>query len=187
MNRKAFTWRLRRLIRKLDCIEESHSWFFLLKMSMSRFYINRSDSPRSTRSAPWSVWGSTGPPRNSYSSHSPRSVRSAGPQVRLTHAKRSSSVESQSSNDSRPCRRLVGNWWDVCCFMFLFDFCSLLLCFYLFIFSWVLIKKDCYYSLLSKMTLIFRNWIFGVVYHKNILLAPNEGRKNFSSKNNFKS
>lgn len=74
----------------------------------NRFYINnRSDSPHSTRSVPWCVWSTSGPPRNPHSSHSPRSVRSAGPQLRLTHARRSSSVESQSSTDSRPCRKLV--------------------------------------------------------------------------------
>ncbi|XP_065207424.1 band 4.1-like protein 4 isoform X2 [Planococcus citri] len=85
-------------------VEEPKS-VYVASSTTNSFYIQRSDSPRSTRSAPWSVWGTTGPPRNSYSSHSPRSVRSAGPQVRLTHARRSSSMESQSSTDSRPCRR----------------------------------------------------------------------------------
>lgn len=60
----------------------------------------KADSPRSTRSAPWSQPHSRGlynvsvPP-------SPRSIHSAGPRYR------SSSVDSQSSNDSRSCKRLV--------------------------------------------------------------------------------
>ncbi|XP_025419014.1 band 4.1-like protein 4 [Sipha flava] len=64
---------------------------------------NRSDSPRSTRSAPWGVWSSA-PTRGLYSSSSPRSVRS-GPHQIMRHARRSSSVDSQSSNDSRSCRK----------------------------------------------------------------------------------
>lgn len=58
----------------------------------------RSDSPRSTRSAPWSQPHSKGL-YNSSMPPSPRSVRSAGPRYR------SSSVDSQSSNDSRSCKR----------------------------------------------------------------------------------
>ncbi|XP_066996312.2 band 4.1-like protein 4 isoform X3 [Anabrus simplex] len=63
----------------------------------------RADSPRSTHSAPW-----TQPHvRGLYTGSSPRSVRSAGNNSqflsRLT--RRSSSVESQSSNDSRSCKR----------------------------------------------------------------------------------
>ncbi|XP_060854377.1 band 4.1-like protein 4 isoform X2 [Rhopalosiphum padi] len=64
---------------------------------------NRSDSPRSTRSAPWGVWSSA-PTRGLYSSSSPRSVRS-GPHQIMRHTRRSSSVDSQSSNDSRSCRK----------------------------------------------------------------------------------
>ncbi|KAL0279594.1 UNVERIFIED_CONTAM: hypothetical protein PYX00_001113 [Menopon gallinae] len=57
----------------------------------------RSESPRSTRSAPWSQSGHV---RGLYNSTtSPRSVRSAGV------TQRSSSVDSQSSNDSRSCKR----------------------------------------------------------------------------------
>nr|XP_022901841.1 band 4.1-like protein 4 isoform X2 [Onthophagus taurus] len=59
---------------------------------------HRSDSPRSTRSAPWSQPHSRGL-YNSSVPPSPRSVRSAGPRYR------SSSVDSQSSNDSRSKRR----------------------------------------------------------------------------------
>ncbi|KAK9758656.1 FERM N-terminal domain [Popillia japonica] len=58
---------------------------------------HRSDSPRSTRSAPWSQPHSRGL-YNSSVPPSPRSVRSAGPRYR------SSSVDSQSSNDSRSCK-----------------------------------------------------------------------------------
>ncbi|XP_017769983.1 PREDICTED: band 4.1-like protein 4, partial [Nicrophorus vespilloides] len=58
----------------------------------------RSDSPRSTRSAPWTQPHSRGL-YNSSVPPSPRSVRSAGPRYR------SSSVDSQSSNDSRSCKR----------------------------------------------------------------------------------
>ncbi|PSN55949.1 hypothetical protein C0J52_00424, partial [Blattella germanica] len=63
----------------------------------------RADSPRSTRSAPW-----TQPHvRGLYTSSSPRSVRSAGNNSQLLSrlTRRSSSVESQSSNDSRSCKR----------------------------------------------------------------------------------
>ena len=63
----------------------------------------RADSPRSTRSAPW-----TQPHvRGLYTSSSPRSVRSAGNNSQLLNrlTRRSSSVESQSSNDSRSCKR----------------------------------------------------------------------------------
>ncbi|KDR23084.1 Band 4.1-like protein 4, partial [Zootermopsis nevadensis] len=63
----------------------------------------RADSPRSTRSAPW-----TQPHvRGLYTSSSPRSVRSAGNNGQLLSrlTRRSSSVESQSSNDSRSCKR----------------------------------------------------------------------------------
>lgn len=69
----------------------------------SMYVPNRSDSPRSTRSAPWGVWSSA-PTRGLYSSSSPRSVRS-GPHQIMRHARRSSSVDSQSSNDSRSCRK----------------------------------------------------------------------------------
>lgn len=71
----------------------------------SMYVPNRSDSPRSTRSAPWGVWSSA-PTRGLYSSSSPRSVRS-GPHQIMRHARRSSSVDSQSSNDSRSCRKYV--------------------------------------------------------------------------------
>lgn len=65
------------------------------------------DSPRSTRSAPWSrtqqkgLFGVTA---------SPRSVRSATTRknstiLPTTQRFRSSSVESQSSNDSKSCRK----------------------------------------------------------------------------------
>ncbi|CAG2055664.1 unnamed protein product, partial [Timema podura] len=63
----------------------------------------RADSPRSTRSAPW-----TQPHmRGLYTSSSPRSVRSAGNNSQLLNrlTRRSSSVESQSSNDSRSCKK----------------------------------------------------------------------------------
>ncbi|KAF2898763.1 hypothetical protein ILUMI_07413 [Ignelater luminosus] len=58
----------------------------------------RSDSPHSTRSAPWSQPHSRGL-YNSSVPPSPRSVRSAGPRYR------SSSIDSQSSNESRSCKR----------------------------------------------------------------------------------
>lgn len=58
----------------------------------------RSDSPHSTRSAPWSQPHSRGLYNNSVPP-SPRSVRSAGPRYR------SSSIDSQSSNESRSCKR----------------------------------------------------------------------------------
>ncbi|XP_025195589.1 band 4.1-like protein 4 isoform X3 [Melanaphis sacchari] len=74
------------------------------QLPVHTMYIpNRSDSPRSTRSAPWGVWSSA-PTRGLYSSSSPRSVRS-GPHQIMRHARRSSSVDSQSSNDSRSCRK----------------------------------------------------------------------------------
>lgn len=59
------------------------------------------DSPRSTRSAPWTQPHSKGLYNNT-SAASPRSIRSAGPRYR------SSSVDSQSSNDSRSCKRKKG-------------------------------------------------------------------------------
>ncbi|XP_063225900.1 band 4.1-like protein 4 isoform X2 [Bacillus rossius redtenbacheri] len=63
----------------------------------------RPDSPRSTRSAPWTQPHA----RGLYAGASPRSVRSAGhnPQLPGRLARRSSSVESQSSNDSRSCKK----------------------------------------------------------------------------------
>lgn len=79
-------------------------FFFLPRLSLCSMYVpSRSDSPRSTRSAPWGVWSSA-PTRGLYSSSSPRSVRS-GPHQIMRHARRSSSVDSQSSNDSRSCRK----------------------------------------------------------------------------------
>ncbi|XP_046661412.1 band 4.1-like protein 4 isoform X2 [Homalodisca vitripennis] len=60
----------------------------------------RCDSPRSTRSAPWSVPHA----RGLYTGSSPRSLRSAG-HTRSLAARRSSSVESHSSNDSRSCKK----------------------------------------------------------------------------------
>ncbi|XP_075216694.1 uncharacterized protein LOC142322004 [Lycorma delicatula] len=62
--------------------------------------VARCDSPRSTRSAPWT----TAPPSRGLYTSSPRSVRSSGTGRPLT-ARRSSSVESHSSNDSRSCRK----------------------------------------------------------------------------------
>ncbi|KAF5306005.1 hypothetical protein FQR65_LT07498 [Abscondita terminalis] len=59
---------------------------------------HRSDSPRSTKSAPWSQPHSRGL-YNTSAPSSPRSVRSAGPRCR------SSSIDSQSSNESRSCKR----------------------------------------------------------------------------------
>ncbi|KAF5288131.1 hypothetical protein FQA39_LY15475, partial [Lamprigera yunnana] len=59
---------------------------------------HRSDSPRSTKSAPWSQPHSRGL-YNTSAPSSPRSVRSAGPRCR------SSSIDSQSSNESRNCKR----------------------------------------------------------------------------------
>ncbi|XP_050538194.1 band 4.1-like protein 4 isoform X2 [Daktulosphaira vitifoliae] len=74
------------------------------QLPVHTMYIpQRSDSPRSTRSAPWGVWSSA-PSRGLYSSGSPRSVRS-GPHQIMRHARRSSSVDSQSSNDSKSCRK----------------------------------------------------------------------------------
>ncbi|XP_046399439.1 band 4.1-like protein 4 isoform X5 [Ischnura elegans] len=81
--------------------------------------LPRSDSPRSIRSAPWSAatHGPTGTvnsgvsmTRGLYSGASPRSVRSAPhhpPNTQLLSrlTRRSSSVESQSSVDSRSCKR----------------------------------------------------------------------------------
>ncbi|XP_054277525.1 band 4.1-like protein 4 isoform X2 [Macrosteles quadrilineatus] len=62
----------------------------------------RCDSPRSTRSAPWSAPHA----RGLYTGSSPRSLRSAGhSHSRALAARRSSSVESHSSNDSRSCKR----------------------------------------------------------------------------------
>ncbi|XP_045481866.1 band 4.1-like protein 4 isoform X4 [Harmonia axyridis] len=58
----------------------------------------RSDSPRSTRSAPWTQPHSKGL-YNISAPASPRSIRSAGPRYR------SSSVDSQSSGDSKTCKR----------------------------------------------------------------------------------
>ncbi|XP_015835298.1 band 4.1-like protein 4 isoform X3 [Tribolium castaneum] len=58
----------------------------------------RADSPRSIKSAPWSQPHSKGLYNNSVPI-SPRSVRSAGPRYR------SSSLDSQSSNDSRSCKK----------------------------------------------------------------------------------
>ncbi|CAG9841073.1 unnamed protein product [Diabrotica balteata] len=58
--------------------------------------VKKFDSPRSTRSAPWSQPHSKGLYNNSAPA-SPRSVRSA--------RFRSSSVDSQSSNDSRNCKK----------------------------------------------------------------------------------
>lgn len=58
--------------------------------------VKKFDSPRSTRSAPWSQPHSKGL-YNSSAPASPRSVRSA--------RYRSSSVDSQSSNDSRNCKK----------------------------------------------------------------------------------
>jgi hypothetical protein len=58
----------------------------------------RADSPRSIKSAPWSQPHSKGLYNNSIPV-SPRSVRSAGPRYR------SSSLDSQSSNDSRSCKK----------------------------------------------------------------------------------
>nr|XP_018908523.1 PREDICTED: band 4.1-like protein 4A [Bemisia tabaci] len=69
------------------------------------YSVRRSDSPRSTRSAPWGPRGSPQSVRAGlFSGSSPRSVRSAGPH-RRHHHRRSSSVESHSSNDSHSCRR----------------------------------------------------------------------------------
>ncbi|XP_049832695.1 band 4.1-like protein 4 isoform X6 [Schistocerca gregaria] len=68
----------------------------------------RADSPRSTRSAPWTQPVHQPHMRGLYSSSSPRSVRSAGhhnSQLLSRLTRRSSSVESQSSNDSRSCKR----------------------------------------------------------------------------------
>lgn len=59
--------------------------------------LKKYDSPRSTRSAPWSQPHSKGL-YNSSAPASPRSVRSAS-------RYRSSSVDSQSSNDSRNCKK----------------------------------------------------------------------------------
>lgn len=59
--------------------------------------VKKFDSPHSTRSAPWSQPHSRGLYNNSSAPPSPRSVRSG--------RYRSSSVDSQSSNDSRGCRR----------------------------------------------------------------------------------
>ncbi|KAK9889926.1 hypothetical protein WA026_008735 [Henosepilachna vigintioctopunctata] len=58
----------------------------------------KSDSPRSTRSAPWTQPHSKGL-YNISAPASPRSIRSAGPRYR------SSSIDSQSSGDSRTCKR----------------------------------------------------------------------------------
>ncbi|KAL3289334.1 hypothetical protein HHI36_022772 [Cryptolaemus montrouzieri] len=58
----------------------------------------RADSPRSTRSAPWTQPHSKGL-YNLSAPASPRSIRSAGPRYR------SSSIDSQSSGDSRTCKR----------------------------------------------------------------------------------
>ncbi|KAB0801211.1 hypothetical protein PPYR_05565 [Photinus pyralis] len=58
---------------------------------------HRSDSPRSTKSAPWSQPHSRGL-YNTSAPSSPRSVRSAGARCR------SSSIDSQSSNESRSCK-----------------------------------------------------------------------------------
>lgn len=58
--------------------------------------VKRSESPRSVRSAP--------PARGLYSSSSPRSLRSAG-NIRSSLSRRSASLESRSSNDSKPCKR----------------------------------------------------------------------------------
>lgn len=65
------------------------------------------DSPRSTRSAPWSRSQQKG---LFGVNSSPRSVRSAASRKSSnvpTHRLRSSSVESHSSNDSKACKRLV--------------------------------------------------------------------------------
>lgn len=62
------------------------------------FATKAPDSPRSTRSAPWTQPHSRGL-YNTSLPPSPRSVRSAGPRYR------SSSVDSQSSNESRSCKR----------------------------------------------------------------------------------
>ncbi|KAL1449198.1 hypothetical protein WDU94_000417 [Cyamophila willieti] len=73
------------------------------------YHPTRSDSPRSTRSAPWNP--STGAAGNTQHrglfSQSPRSVRSAGVHTyrHSSRKKRSSSVESRSSNESKHCRR----------------------------------------------------------------------------------
>ncbi|KAG8223264.1 hypothetical protein J437_LFUL001541 [Ladona fulva] len=81
--------------------------------------LPRSDSPRSIRSAPWSAATNTANTtagsgvsmtRGLYSGASPRSVRSAPhhpPNTQLLSrlTRRSSSVESQSSVDSRSCKR----------------------------------------------------------------------------------
>ncbi|XP_026687330.1 band 4.1-like protein 4 [Diaphorina citri] len=78
-------------------------------VSSMGYHPTRSDSPRSTRSAPWVTSTVTGPhqPRGLFS-QSPRSVRSAGVHT-FRHSsqrkKRSSSVESRSSNESKHCRR----------------------------------------------------------------------------------
>lgn len=64
------------------------------------------DSPRSTRSAPWSRSQQKG---LFGVNSSPRSVRSASSRKNSsvpTHRLRSSSVESHSSNDSKACKRL---------------------------------------------------------------------------------
>lgn len=63
------------------------------------------DSPRSTRSAPWSRSQQKG---LFGVNSSPRSVRSASSRKNSnvpTHRLRSSSVESHSSNDSKACKR----------------------------------------------------------------------------------
>ncbi|XP_014291241.1 band 4.1-like protein 4A isoform X2 [Halyomorpha halys] len=56
----------------------------------------RSESPRSIRSAP--------PTRGLYTTPSPRSLRSAG-NIRSSLSRRSASLESRSSTDSKPCKR----------------------------------------------------------------------------------
>lgn len=70
-------------------------------------YSNTPDSPRSTRSAPWSRSHQKG---LFGVNSSPRSVRSASSRKNVsipTHRMRSSSVESHSSNESKACKRYV--------------------------------------------------------------------------------
>uniref|UniRef100_A0A8D8QFX7 Erythrocyte membrane protein band 4.1-like 4A n=1 Tax=Cacopsylla melanoneura TaxID=428564 RepID=A0A8D8QFX7_9HEMI len=73
------------------------------------YHPTRSDSPRSTRSAPWiATSGTAGTTQHrGLFSQSPRSVRSAGVHTyrHSSRKKRSSSVESRSSNESKHCRR----------------------------------------------------------------------------------
>lgn len=82
---------------------------------------NTPDSPRSTRSAPWSRSQQKG---LFGVNSSPRSVRSASSRKNSsvpTHRVRSSSVDSHSSNDSKACKRLISHRIILWFFFFWFE------------------------------------------------------------------